>query len=79
MKVMLQRTWEKHVNCCGCQSFLKIHQEDLRMVDDGIHIVCEICDTKTPIGDVPEYITKKLKELLAAKRSIDTKSESSDH
>lgn len=68
MKVMLERKWEKHVNCCGCQSYLKIAMEDLRMSEDSVHIVCEVCDTKSPIGDVPDYITKKLKSLLSEKR-----------
>jgi len=41
--------------------------DDLRMVDEGVHIVCEVCDTKSPIGDVPDYITKKLKSLFSEK------------
>jgi hypothetical protein len=43
--------------------------DDLRMIgDEDVHIVCEVCDTKTPIGDVPDYITRKLKNLLSEKR-----------
>jgi hypothetical protein len=49
------------------------------LADQEVHIVCEVCDTKTPIADVPEYIVRKLKSLLESKRNIDTGNEKSDH
>ena len=70
MKVMLERKWDKHINCSGCSSYLRIYQDDLRMTsEDSIHIVCEVCDTKTDVADVPEYIVKKLRKLLEEKRN----------
>jgi RNase P subunit RPR2 len=80
MKVMLARKWEAHINCSGCTSYLKIDENDLRMnTEESVHIVCEVCDTKTPVGSVPEYVTRKLKKLLSVKREVDTGIKKDDH
>ena len=73
MKVLLERKWERHINCCGCSSLLRIDQDDLRMTtEESVHIVCEVCGTKTPVLNSPEYIIIKLKKLLYDKVAVDT-------
>lgn len=67
MKVMFEKRWEKHLNCCACGSHLRIEAVDLRMTsDEKIHFVCQVCDTKQKI-EPPEYLVVKLKKLLAEK------------
>lgn len=76
MKVLLERRWERHINCCGCSSYLRIDQDDLRMTkDETVHVVCMVCDTKTNVSDAPEYVLRKLKNLLEEKGilEVDTK------
>lgn len=68
MKVMLPRHWDRHINCIECKSYLRIEEGDLRMTADfRIHVVCEVCDSKNEVLDVPEYLSRKLKKLLTEK------------
>tara|TARA_Y100000034_G_scaffold8165_2_gene8923 strand:+ start:4188 stop:4412 length:225 start_codon:yes stop_codon:yes gene_type:complete len=70
MKVMREARWDKHFDCDGCGSWLRIDQGDLRMTKDGtVHVVCEVCDTKTQMEDVPDYLIVKLKKLLVQKNN----------
>jgi alpha-D-ribose 1-methylphosphonate 5-triphosphate diphosphatase PhnM len=69
VKVMLPRHWERNLTCCECRSYLRIDTGDLRMTSDHkMHFRCEVCDTKNDVEEVPEYVSRKLHELLEEKR-----------
>ena len=69
---MLPRHWDRHINCAECHSYLRIEEGDLRMTaDQQIHIVCAVCDSKNEVQDVPEYLCRKLQNLLKEKTHID--------
>lgn len=64
MKV-LAKHWTEYMNCPECRSYLILGEDDLRYSEqDGVHICCEVCDTKSSV-QVPSYILKKLQNALA--------------
>lgn len=69
MKVMVKREWMKTVICVGCGSYIRIEQGDILMTaDEEMHFNCMVCDTKNVPEEVPEYVVRRLTNLLKEKQ-----------